>query len=308
MSNFKDEKDEKELLIEKVKKNPKEIAAVVRTETFMISNELSSANMENGDYPLSIYSSFSRFPIAIINEQKKAATANIRIEDMFQIIKKSKIISRMDYENSLKDDDSELPSCYTTLITSGKLKGRTPVDALLNVPDGATLLKNQYKWLADNVKRYPKNKILMDAIAEAAKLKEEGKLNADLNKTSLSATIWEVGMRPLTRRKREDGKCLVYEASIKYLGTEHPIEITIVNYFAPVIKKDDGTLNVLASQAADRRVNKMSLSMAEWDNIIHLIETNIQLFELSEGPKLTKTATQIAIENYKKAIETKEIA
>lgn len=292
-----------ENLLEKVKKNPKEIAAIVREETFMITNELSPSVMENGDYPLSLYSGFSRFPIAIIDKNRKTTVANIKLFDMLQVIKKSKVVSKMDYENSLKKDaTADLPSCYTVTITSGKLKGKTPVEALLNVPDGMELLNAQYKWLQDNLKRYPKNKVQMDAISEAAKLQKEGKLDASLSSEQLTATIFEIGMRPLIRRKREDGKCLVYEASIKYVGGgNYPVEVSITNYYAPVIKNENGTLNVQAKQAVDRRVNKMSLTMAEWDYIIHLVESNIQLFESMEGPKLTKVANEIAIDNYKKA-------
>ena len=57
--------------------------------------------------------------------------------------------------------------------------------------------------------------------------------------------------------------------------------ITIVNYYAPVIKKDDGMLNVQVKQRDQTtlRNNTVNLTFEDWAYVQHMIETDIERFE-----------------------------
>ena len=100
-------------------------------------------------------------------------------------------------------------------------------------------------------------------------------------------------MRPLIRRKRADGKCFVYEITIRWNGgADRPVEIEIRNYYAPVIQKDSGLLNVMAKDKADEARNTISLTIDQWLWIEHILDTNIQTFE-----------SLCAAKNYKMALE-----
>ena len=297
------------------KTNPKAVASVVRKQTFIINNELAPSKIDEGDYLLGLYSHFSRFTICIINADKKAATANIPINDMLDIIRRSKKINNSFLEkqyaqsnninkaDQTKNGINENLSCYTIKITSGKLKGKTPAEVLLTDDKNIELLRNQYEWLKNNLKKYPKNKLQMDAITEAINLYKAGKLNPSQIQESKEYMIINIGIRPLIRKKREDGKCPVYEASITYKDDDYPVEIGIKNYYAPYIKNADGTINVTVKEASDLIKNTMNLSMKEWMNIIHLIEANIRGFENVIFSTQFKLANEMAIENNPKNFE-----
>ena len=87
-------------------------------------------------------------------------------------------------------------------------------------------------------------------------------------------------MRPLIRRKKSNGKCFVYEISIAWnTGAKKPLEITIRNYYAPVIQTEAGLLNVQAQQREEDIKNSFSLTLEEAMWMLHMLETNISTFE-----------------------------
>ena len=171
--------------MENKSKNPREIAYIVEKSTFAILDGLTESNIENEEEPLTLHSrKFSRFSFLIINQDKKAATANLNVKEMFGFLAKSRFAMQQEmlYRFNVTDakEEEELPLAYTVTIASGSLKGRTPADVLLNDgEEGKKLLNNQYTFLKNNLAKYPKNKTQMDAIVNASQLLKEGKLDAD---------------------------------------------------------------------------------------------------------------------------------
>lgn len=296
--------------MENKSKNPREIAYIVEKSTFAILDGLTESNIENEEEPLTLHSrKFSRFSFLIINQDKKAATANMNVKEMFGFLEKSHFAMQQEmlYQfNSGSNEEEELPLAYTVTITSGTLKGRTPADVLLNDgEEGKKLLNNQYTFLKNNLSKYPKNKTQMDAIVNASQLLKEGKLDADAvgKGQTKRISLYSSGLRPLVNRKNNAGMSFVYELTVDWLlGEKRPLMITIVNYYAPVIKKDDGMLNVQVKQRDQTtlRNNTVNLTFDDWAYVQHMIETDIERFESGIYWNKRKESDRYFFENRKK--------
>ena len=278
-------------------KNPKECACIRQKQTFFILNELTTPEYKDGSEPLLFHhDTFSRFNFVLINEDKKAATANVGVKAIPGIMRKIQnlYLKEMLSERTVKGESAKSPA-YTTAISAGKLKGKTPAELLLENPqENKPLLIRQKAWLESNLAKYPRNNSQIEAIEEALRLYEEGKLHQEETGGGYHTEIvYSSGMRPLIRRKRADGKCFVYEITIRWNGgADRPVEIEIRNYYAPVIQKDSGLLNVMAKDKADEVRNTISLTTDQWFWIEHILETNIHTFE-----------SLCAAKNYKMALE-----
>lgn len=298
--------------MENKSKNPREIAYIVEKSTFAVLDGLTEADIENEEEPLTLHSrKFSRFSFLIINQDKKAATANLNVKEMFGFLAKSRFAMQQEmlYRFNVTDakEEEELPLAYTVTIASGSLKGRTPADVLLNDgEEGKKLLNNQYTFLKNNLAKYPKNKVQMDAIVNASQLLKEGKLDADAVGKGQTKRIplYSSELRPLVNRKNNAGMSFVYELTVDWLlGEKRPLMITIVNYYAPVIKKDDGMLNVQVKQRDQTtlRNNTVNLTFEDWAYVQHMIETDIERFESGIYWNKRKESDRYFFENRKNA-------
>lgn len=288
-------------------KNPKECFSVVRKKTFFIENELSLPEFKDGSEPLSFHHErYSRFVFIIINEEKKPTIANIPVSNMISLLEKARILARREYENQLdeKNDNSEQSIAYKITIGSGTLRGKTPAMALIENPQNENLLLNQIEWLQSNLKRYPKNKDQIEAIKEALRLFKGGSLNAEEASGRRSVEFHSSGLRPLRRKKREDGKCFVYEIKLFWdMGAESPVRVDIKNYYAPVIENEQRLLNVNVSQKdpASEIHNTFSMTLDEWMWASHVLETNIRTFENCYAWHCYRVAQEAADNNRKAA-------
>lgn len=298
--------------MENKSKNPREVAYIVEKSTFAVLDGLTEADIENEEEPLTLHSrKFSRFSFLIINQDKKAATANLNVKEMFGFLAKSRFAMQQEmlYRFNVTDakEEEELPLAYTVTIASGSLKGRTPADVLLNDgEEGKKLLNNQYTFLKNNLSKYPKNKTQMDAIVNASQLLKEGKLDADAvgKGQTKRISLYSSGLRPLVNRKNNAGMSFVYELTVDWLlGEKRPLMITIVNYYAPVIKKDDGMLNVQVKQRDQTtlRNNTVNLTFEDWAYVQHMIETDIERFESGIYWNKRKESDRYFFENRKNA-------
>lgn len=185
-----------------------------------------------------------------------------------------------------EDDGTDGPA-YTVRIANGNLKGKTPAEVLIEDAAGKKALLSQREWLAKNMEKYPANKTQVEAIDQAIRLFEEGKLSGAAASTAAPASgrtinLYEAKYRPLTRRQKENGKCLVYEIVINWtIGNDYPVSVKVQNYYAPVIKNEKtGMLNVKASEAEDKVQNEMLLMAKEWNNVLDRIYDNMLQFKV----------------------------
>lgn len=232
-------------------------------------------------------------------EVKAANGGNAKVLNATYSLLKKGLAANPDYQKqidaimALANGGEDLSGCEdaTTLrFISGTFKGKTAAEVLLNEADGAAKMKRQREWLESNLKQYPNNTKFIHAIDSAFKLQAAGKLNADAAETAQTTgtgaviPVYQSGYRPLIRKKKMFNgveKCHVYEIDINWtMGIEYPVQVVIRTYYAPVIKKDDGMINVVAREAEDKKINTMSLTAKEWMNCLAAIETNMRQFEV----------------------------
>ena len=157
------------------------------------------------------------------------------------------------------------------------------------------MLLNQVDWLQKHLAQYPRNQVQIDAINEALRLFDTGKLTAQSAPSQpverTDNEIYKSGMRPLIRRKNKNGKTFVYEVKISWIpGSEKPIEIEIKNYFAPVVKRENGLLNVMAKEKEEEIKNVFPMTMNEWLWLDHILNAQMRTFEDMNAARLYKIA------------------
>ena len=266
-------------------KNPKECFCIRQNQTFFIENELEKPEYEDNGEPLLFHhDTFSRFKFVIINAEKKAAFGNINVKEFPAIFWKIRWLCSRDMLAGEQEKNGKTQSAaYTTVITAGKLKGKTPAELLLeNAEENKVLLIQQKAWLEANAGKYPKNSIQIQAIEDGIRLYANGQLDKSTARTSgrTEKTVFSSGVRPLIRRKNAEGKSFVYEINIRWLGgMEKPVEIEIRNYYAPVIQKENGLLNVMVKERTNEIRNVFCVTAEQWLWMEHILETNIRTFE-----------------------------
>lgn len=306
-------------------KSPKEIASVVRaSSTFVINNELTLSKCEDRQSPLKFYEpSLSRFPVTIINfekgnPKKEILKGNINVAAIPLIDKKTNFIFNKAMEQEMEEmmfheqPDEKLSIAYTVTFPFGDgLKGKSPAQVLLENPEnGKELLNKQYLFLKENLNKNPKfkesNQKLIDAIFEASNLQKNGQLSAESVKNSGTKSrefiIYATGFRPLTKKKNARGNNFVYDITIKWiLGANYPVMFELVNFWAPVVKTEKGLLNVMAKNKEDEIKTSFSMTAEEWLDIMHIINSNMRVFENMYGPALYKRAREAEEENRREA-------
>lgn len=181
-------------------KNPKECFCLRQQQTFFVLNELTMPTCQDGSEPLMFHhETFSRFKFVIINQDKKAVTANIPVSEfpgIFEevrnknLLKKinssenkafgminnigrmtqklvNKFIGQSQQSTAAADINMNSPA-FTLAISSGTLRGKTPAAALLeNAEVNKPFLERQVSWLTQNLAKYPRNQQQIDAINQA---------------------------------------------------------------------------------------------------------------------------------------------
>jgi hypothetical protein len=291
--------------------NPLEFAYYVTQQTLTFENHFGKATFENESYPLEIYDHFSRITGALISSNKNVATFNIKKKDIPYLLKRSDFALTKYMENQMitENNSSEdvLSPAYTVKISSGKLKGKTPAEVLLENPDNKELLNSQYAFIKKNMedpknKKYERmNKLQLDAIVDAAKLLSSGELNAEHVVEDVVIPIYTPGFRPIIRKKRDDGKSFVYDVKIvMHLNSEYPIEVTVSNFYAPVVKTEAGLLNVKVTEKDESSEirNTVSIPIDAWEDIVYNISMQMRCFETCSFANAYSMATTQDKANY----------
>ena len=239
------------------------------------------------DKPIQIFDdNFSRFKMTILIG-KSASTCNIPIDELAGIIKKTDFAMNKhldaEYSSPVTTDSQGSSPAFTERFAAGNLKGKTPADVLIeNGEAGKSILNKQYLWLKENLEKYPKNQILMDAISDASKLDIDKLKDMKPAASVKPISILNIGCRPLIRKKREDGKCFCYEAHITWdITKNYPVNIRIVNYYAPVVTRENGSLNVQISEkdGSSEITNEFNMTAESWLNIVDEMKTKKDGFE-----------------------------
>lgn len=283
-------------------KYPNEIASLVRKKTFSVEAYFTR---REDDKPLMIFDDkFSRYVLTVIADGKAAFT-NVPMKDLEPLRLKSEYAYKkhLDAECapavSMGGVDTNRPA-FTVRIAAGPMKGRTPADVLMKDPDGKNLLNSHYKWLSENVQRYPNNRKVMDAIRDASTIDFSGiEAASPEGSSSFAMTILDIGVRPLTRRKRSDGLCLIYEANVVWDDSkDYQVTVNVSNYYAPVARRDNGMLNVMVSQKDNSSMihNSFVMTADEWMDIVYKMTSARDEFKLVNFVPALKSADTAAAE------------
>lgn len=250
-------------------KYPYDIVSYVRKKTFSIEAHFTR---ELDESPLKMFAEpFSRYVFTVI-ENGKAATANVPISCVEKLFMDTQKI----YMNSSNEKGAihgGTSPAYTVRFVAGKNRGKTPAEVLAQ-PNGKDILNSEYRWLKENLGKYPGNQKIMDAIIDASKL-DPKEVSTRSKNASAPITLLSIGQRPLIRKKRPDGMCFVYEVSIEMdFSRDYPVTVFVTNYYAPVIKTDKGLLNVQSSKMDKSSLirNSFAMTMEEWLNAVFMMK------------------------------------
>ena len=216
--------------------------------------------IESGKPLAAFHHSFARLVVTIISKSKAGksfAESNVQYEKLADIesrghyaiqklydqeissikpVTKNEEDDENDENEENEEEEKKLSPAYTVVIPTGKLKGKTPAQALQE-PNGKEMLNKHFKWLQENLAKYPKNKEQMDAIQDAANLEAKGLLKkVEAASSTSDFVILEACPLSLTNKLDEKtGLCPVREIGIKVDFTQNnPFIFHIVNYDAPV--------------------------------------------------------------------------
>lgn len=280
-----------------------------KTDTLtIVSNLYESVGCSNDnkimpDSPYKVYNAFSRYVFTLIsNRDKSVVTANIPVKAIAGIRRKTDYAFQKHMDNLYSQNDSamdeDLSPAYTVILSGGYLKGKTPAQALLENDANKGHLNEQYEFLRKNLDKYPGNQIQMDAIKDASKLLSEGRLVAKKAPAANAIEIYSADMRPLKSKIRDDGKWFVYSINIKWnIGQNYPVEVSISNFYAPVDKREDGTLNVRMRDKSDEITKKTNVSKEDWLNCLREICVNMDQFELLKAKSVFTSAKEASLHN-----------
>lgn len=283
---------------------PYDIVSFVRKKTFSIEAHFEQRKDES---PMKVFDdTFSRFTATILGDGSNAYF-NIPIESLPGMRARTDIVVHEQYRPKAPVAKPSISGidmnsiAFTRKFVAGTLKGKSPAEVRIEDPNEKEVLTNQYKWLKSNLEKYPKNKELMDAIMEAAKMDLSALKNAGAaSASSFIIDILDIGCRPLTRKQREDGKCFVYEGKVTWdTSMNYNVTVTIKNYYAEVIKNQNGTLNVNLSSkdASSEVVKEFKMSADEWLYALHEMEDARNCFKVchfNEGHRLAEEVGEAA--------------
>ena len=281
-------------------KSAKQIASVSLSDVTLLAEcnlHYVDAKGFSGNYkeisPMEIFDKYSRFKLTMIKTfddgTKKPVSANISIEDAFYI---NKVVEGLIQDLTKEQASNKQESiAYTYHFKMGKLKDKTPAEVALS-EGGVDILNEQYKWLKENIQKFPKNKEAMEAIAEAGRLHKEGKLSKD--SVANVITIMDVLKVPFADKVDERGLTNVVTYSIKFdKSADSPFIVNIMNCMAPPIKDGSPLTKVQLKNAQDKVESEIKLSARAFFGFINTIKRCAENFERSGFVQQDKIADEI---------------
>ena len=257
--------------------NPKEIATIFTgsgdSKTgLLIESHFSRAEIKDKCAPQEIYhDKYSRYIFYLISKGA-SKIANLPAVDLAEVEARTQFARQKLYELELcPPDASAVPDspAYSVRMPMGEFKGKSPAEALLEDGNNLDKLREQYKYLMDNLKDHPNNKKLMDAINEAANLFKAGKLQ----RVSTSSVFTIYSKEKINPHKpRGDGMFPVYVIDIRcYINnSKYPVEVTIQNYDAPRSEQGNGMGSAITSKMDKSTYKKgtINIAMKDWTAMV----------------------------------------
>ena len=246
------------------------------------------------DPPLQMHAGWSRFGMSIIDKSKEQmiiATANVPYSEAVVVAHKmltvcdDYLIGR-DKPASKAAEQSEgtgnaSAAAFAVTFKAGSLKGKTPGE-LVQGENGIKTLESQIAFLQANITKFPDNKKVIDACNAAISAFKAGTLDPGQAAPRSETLKWvhRTPIKFLEKRKNDDGKCFIYAYTVTcdYEKTDYPWQIGIVNGYADITRKADGSVNI-SSKVVDRLETSVNLSNDEVIYLAKRMEMTVSEFE-----------------------------
>lgn len=266
-----------------------------------VSDNLSSpsekdyCNNGGDELLMQVHSKYSRFQITIFEyASKQYANYNLDPAKLAGIDKKMEALHVMQMMNKSSKDKEPLSAAYTTMLT-GKFKD-TPANLLLAAQETGNLqqvindLAAQVTFLTQNVAKYPKNQLQINAIRDAFNLLNAGQL-VKKNSGTDKIPILEDMKVPFARKVDAQGYTSVVSCNITCnFANSYPISIEVMNGSAIPVIKENGLTNANMSTLKDLRKYSYNLSLEDFDDLLENMSEQKRTFERDIRAKRRKIA------------------
>lgn len=204
-----------------------------------------------------------------------------------------------------KTEDVFSRPAYQKKFIMGPYKGKSPAEVMLEAPslkEGWEKVKSQREFLQKNADKYKANAELIEAIKDVQDLANKGMLirpDNEAPKEELSGTervIYEGAVKPLSSKKREDGKSFCYQIRILYdASRELPVKFVIMNGYTDVTVKENGSIRT--AKVDDAAIKSYNLTKAQMSNLLSVIKYNMDIVAFYDVKKSVETVERIRKEN-----------
>lgn len=224
-------------------------------------------------------------------KEKEAASANIPIDDFFDIVDNTQQANRFIFEekNGLGKAAAVIneagPVKANRPITMGKFRGKSPAELLIGADDPESMaeeLKSHAAFLAANVAKYPANQEGIDSINEAIDLYYKGELKCDVKETSSvpgrPLEIYSTPVKYWARKKDDKGNTKCYQLSVTCNpSNKYPYHMECTNFYAPVGQNANGTTPIYADKMVEgsKVTVTVDLSKSEWNMLIGKLQLDL---------------------------------
>ncbi len=265
------------------------------------------------DPPLQMHAGWSRYGMSIIDKSKEStivATANIPYSEAIVVAHKMLVVcddfligrdKTASKANEQYDGaENESAAAYAVTFKAGSLKGKTPGEVIQS-ENGLKTIESQIAFLQANLAKFPDNQKVIDACNTAISAFKAGTLEAAQDNPRNGTLKWvhRTPIKFLEKRKNKDGKCFIYAYTITcdYEKTDYPWQIGIVNGYADITRKEDGSVNI-SSKVSDRLETSVNLSNDEGIYLAKRMEMTISEFEMVNFRPLYNEVNEMMEEIY----------
>lgn len=260
-------KTEKESMI---KKYPHQIWAAPRQFGTLSCAENLSVPKEDDcrNAPLEMHAGYSVFHVAIAAKDG-SSKANIPVSDVPYILEEYR------FQRDMLRKCAMTPQrglAYTESLPERNCGNKTAAE-VLQMENGMQILENARTFFQQNIQKYPKNQIKINAINEALQLYQNGKLNGNV---PMLPPLYHREFKHKSE-KNDKGHNLIYfiDISANY-GTDSPWCFTIKNCYAPI---KQGTIVPDMQKADPIKTREFRITQEEMDNLIFRLKRTIEMFE-----------------------------
>lgn len=191
---------------------------------------------------------------------------------------------------------------YTMKLRMGTHKGKTPAEILSSDQHGAEILKKHEAILAENVRKFPQNQSIIDAIHNAFELHSQGYLlppKEGQNSVEKRDSFELVNSVKVDKyRTNENGLAMVRSLRIYYefAMNSSPITIAIENCYARSIEQK-GKITFDSSTRQNVQSFLFRCTLAEWESALSMIERQMSMFETMLAAEAFRMANDMELQS-----------